>query len=328
MTDYYSILSRAVASLNPNTAQARAALFERARNLLIEQIERDHERWSDEAALAEVSSFDAATDRIEAEIARRASFRQDERHQRVARQASPPPDLEPAEPKRRIGRVVMFGAAGLLGALLLVVAIYAFRGQQAAPPQSTAKAPIGGGVAKAPEASKTALSRPPLDGEDLEPGVDGGSTETGMPYHLRRQAVYYRTVYSPGMVVVDRSQRFLYLVEPQARAWRYGIGVGGECDVSPGLYRIKSKSSRWPEWSPSPALLKRRSYPPRVPGGPGNPFGVYVLYFENDLAGIHGTNAPRSIGQAPMLGCFRLVNDDVIDLEKRIAVGTGVVVLN
>jgi len=327
LTYYYSILSRGVASLNQNTAEARAALFERARNLLIEQIEKDRERWSNDAALAEVTNFDAATDRIEAEVARRAGFKRDERNQRVARQPSPPPDLEPPEPKRGVSRIVLFGGAGLLGALLLVVAIYAFRGQQAAAPPSTAKAPIGGGVAKAPEASKTASSRP-LAGDDLEPGVDGGSTETGLPYHLRRQAVYYRTVYSPGMVVVDRSQRFLYVVEPQARAWRYGIGVGGECDVSPGLYRIKNKSSRWPDWSPSPALLKRRSYPPRVAGGPGNPWGAYVLYFENEVPGIHGTNAPKSIGQAPILGCFRLVNDDVIDLEKRIAVGTGVVVLN
>ncbi len=130
------------------------------------------------------------------------------------------------------------------------------------------------------------------------------------------------------MIVVDRSQRFLYLVQPQSRALRYGIGVGGECDISPGLYRIKSKSAQWPEWSPSPTLLKRRNYPPRVPGGPGNPLGAYALYFESSLPGIHGTNAPRSIGQAPTLGCFRLINDDVIDLEKRIAIGTGVVVMN
>ena len=166
-----------------------------------------------------------------------------------------------------------------------------------------------------------------LDGDDLEPGVDGGSTDNGLPFYLRRQAVYYRTVYSPGMIVVDRSQRFLYLVQPQARAWRYGIGVGGECDVGAGLYRIQSKS-HWPEWTPSPALLKRRKYPDRVAGGPGNPLGAYAMYFESSIPGIHGTNAPKSIGQAPTLGCFRLVNDDVVDLEKRIAIGTGVVVLN
>src|SRR5262245_41821221 len=128
------------------------------------------------------------------------------------------------------------------------------------------------------------------------------------------------------MIVIDRSQRFLYLVQPQVRAWRYGIGVGGECVASAGLYRI-TRRAEWPEWSPSPELAKRRSYPARVPGGPGNPLGARALYFEN-MVGIHGTNAPRSIGEALTLGCFRLTNDDVVDLDKRVAIGAGVVVMN
>ena len=330
MADYYSILSRAVASLNPNTEQARAALFERARGLLIDQIERDRDRWTDEAAVAEMANFDAATDRIEAEVVRRTTSDSIGRYRRPQRAEErpppPPPDDAPVPLKRGIGRIAVFSAAGLLGVLLIGLAIYAFRGEPSPQPTAT-KAPAGGVVAKAPEAKKAVSSRPPLDGDDLEPGVDGGSTDTGLPYYLRRQAVYYRTVYSAGMLVVDRSQRFLYLVQPQARAWRYGIGVGGECDVGAGLYRIQSKS-HWPEWTPSPALLKRRKYPDRVAGGPGNPLGAYAMYFESSIPGIHGTNAPKSIGQAPTLGCFRLVNDDVVDLEKRIAIGTGVVVLN
>ncbi|MBX9776992.1 MAG: L,D-transpeptidase [Xanthobacteraceae bacterium] len=332
MTDYYSILSRAVASLESNTAQARAELFERARNLLIDRIEREPGRWTNEAALAEVANFDAATDRIEAEAARRRSSESIGRHPRQPRaddRTPPPHDVAPVESKRGIGRVAAFSAVGLLGVLLVGLAIYAFSGRPTTSSQTAATtAPGGGVVAKAPEAKKAVSSRPSLDGDDLEPGVDGGSTDAGLPYYLRRQAVYYRTVYSPGMIVVDRSQRFLYLVQPQSRALRYGIGVGGECDISAGLYRIKSKSQQWPEWSPSPDLLKRRTYPPKVAGGPGNPLGAYALYFESNLPGIHGTNAPKSIGQAPTLGCFRLVNDDVVDLEKRIAIGTGVVVLN
>ena len=332
MTDYYSILSRAVASLDPNTAQARATLFKRARGLLIDQLESDRDRWTDDAAVAEIANFDAATDRIEAEVARRTtskSIGRSRRHEPAAgRPRTPPEVVAPVEPKRGISRVAVISGAGLLGVLLIGLAVYAFRGGPAPSPQTSAtKAPAGGGVAKTAEAKKAVASRPALDGDDLEPGVDGGSSENGLPYYLRRQAVYYRTVYSPGMVVVDRSQRFLYLVQPQARAWRYGIGVGGECDVGAGLYRIQSKS-QWPEWTPSPALLKRRKYPDRVAGGPGNPLGAYAMYFESSIPGIHGTNAPRSIGQAPTLGCFRLVNDDVVDLEKRIAIGTGVVVLN
>jgi lipoprotein-anchoring transpeptidase ErfK/SrfK len=332
LADYYSILSRAVASLDNNTPQARAELFERARNLLIDRIESERDRWTNETALAEVAHFDAATDRIEAEAARRRpseSIGRQPRYQPADDGIPPPQDDAPAESKRGIGRIVAFGAAGLLGLLLVGFAIYAFRGEPTTAPQTAkAKAPGAAVVAKAPEEKKAAVSsRPSLDGDELEPGVDGGSTDAGLPYYLRRQAVYYRSVYSPGMIVVDRSQRFLYLVQPQARALRYGIGVGGECDISAGLYRIKSKS-QWPEWSPSPGLLKRRTYPAKVAGGPGNPLGAYAMYFESSLPGIHGTNAPKSIGQAPTLGCFRLVNDDVVDLEKRIAIGTGVVVLN
>jgi lipoprotein-anchoring transpeptidase ErfK/SrfK len=329
LADYYSILSRAVASLDSNTAQTRAELFERVRNLLIDRIESEPGQWTNEAALAEVANFDAATDRIEAEAARRRPNESIERQPRLRPAAdhrtAAPQDDTPVESRRGLGRVAALGAVGLLGVLLIGLAVYAFRGD---PQTAATKAPGGAVVAKAPEAKQPVSSRPSPDGDDLEPGVDGGSTDAGLPYYLRRQAVYYRSVYSPGMIVVDRSQRFLYLVQPQSRALRYGIGVGGECDVSAGLYRIKTKSQQWPEWSPSPALLKRRTYPAKVAGGPGNPLGAYALYFESNLPGIHGTNAPKSIGQAPTLGCFRLVNDDVVDLEKRIAIGTGVVVLN
>ena len=227
MADYYSILSRAVASLDSNTAQARAELFERARNMLIDRIESERGRWTNETALAEIADFDAATDRIEADAARRRpteSIGRYRQHQPADGRTPTPQDVTPVEPKRGIGRVIAFSAAGLLGVLLVGLAVYAFHGtptttpQTAATPAAPTKAPGGGVVAKAPEAKKAVASRPALDGDDLEPGVDGGSTDTGLPYYLRRQAVYYRSVYSPGMIVVDRSQRFLYLVQPQARA--------------------------------------------------------------------------------------------------------------
>jgi hypothetical protein len=39
---------------------------------------------------------------------------------------------------------------------------------------------------------------------------------------------------------------------------------------------------------------------------------------------IHATNAPETTGQAVSSGCFRLVNDDVIDLYSRVDVGAKV----
>jgi lipoprotein-anchoring transpeptidase ErfK/SrfK len=322
LPDYYSILSRAVASLNPNTAQARDQLFERARRTLIQTIRDEPDRWTESAAKTEIANFDAATDRIESDIARQTT------HDSIARAYPHPPDtswdsepddLPVARPVSNLGRIVILSGAGLIGLLLIAAAIYALRGDQ--PAGTNPATPI---TAKPGRESNIKTAS---DTDDLEPGIDGGSTDAGLPYFLRRQAVYYRTVYTDGMILVDRSQRFLYLVQPQSRAWRYGIGVGGECAINAGLYRIQRKA-QWPEWSPSPALLKRRTYPPRVASGPGNPLGAFAFYFENNIPGIHGTNSPKTIGHAPLIGCFRLINNDVVDLEKRVAVGTGVVVLN
>jgi lipoprotein-anchoring transpeptidase ErfK/SrfK len=61
-------------------------------------------------------------------------------------------------------------------------------------------------------------------------------------------------------------------------------------------------------------------------GGPGNPLGARALYIGTTVYRIHGTNAPETIGQAVSSGCFRLVNDDIIDLYSRVPVGTKVVV--
>jgi lipoprotein-anchoring transpeptidase ErfK/SrfK len=50
------------------------------------------------------------------------------------------------------------------------------------------------------------------------------------------------------------------------------------------------------------------------------------MYLGNTVYRIHGTNAPETIGQAVSSGCFRLVNDDVIDLYNRVNVGNKVIV--
>jgi len=71
----------------------------------------------------------------------------------------------------------------------------------------------------------------------------------------------------------------------------------------------------------TPALLPRF-----MAGGPGNPLGARALYIGTTVYRIHGTNAPETIGQAVSSGCFRLVNDDIIDLYSRVPVGTKVVV--
>jgi hypothetical protein len=62
-------------------------------------------------------------------------------------------------------------------------------------------------------------------------------------------------------------------------------------------------------------------------GGPGNPLGARALYLGASQYRIHGTNDPSTIGQRVSSGCFRLANEDVIDLYNRVRIGAKVVVL-
>ena len=135
----------------------------------------------------------------------------------------------------------------------------------------------------------------------------------------------YRTNEPPGTIIVDTVYRYLYLVEGNGRATRYGIGVGRAGFEWQGLLRVTRKAD-WPSWAPSPDVIKRQPQLPRsMAGGPGNPFGARALYLGPDYM-IHGTNQPQTIGSAVVAGCYRLANPDVIDLFDRVSVGTKVVV--
>ena len=159
-----------------------------------------------------------------------------------------------------------------------------------------------------------------------QPGYVPDPSAERLPATYQRQAVFYRTTEAPGTVIVQTSERFLYVVQGNNRAIRYGIGVGREGFQWSGLLKI-SRKAEWPDWVPPPEMIARQPYLPRfMAGGPGNPLGARALYLGNTVYRIHGTNQPQTIGQTVSSGCFRLVNPDVIDLFDRIPVGTKVVV--
>jgi lipoprotein-anchoring transpeptidase ErfK/SrfK len=162
--------------------------------------------------------------------------------------------------------------------------------------------------------------------EGDKPGYVPSPEEDELPAAYRRQAVFFRTTEPPGTIVVHTSQRYLYVVQGNNRALRYGIGVGREGFQWAGLIKITRKAE-WPDWTPPAEMIERQPYLPRfMAGGPGNPMGARALYLGGTVYRIHGTNQPRTIGSAVSSGCFRLVNGDVIDLYDRVPVGTRVVV--
>lgn len=163
------------------------------------------------------------------------------------------------------------------------------------------------------------------------PAVDVMQMETR---NIRRQ-VAYPTPHAPGTVIVDTKNRFIYLVQEDGKAMRYGVGVGQQGLAFKGNADIGLKRE-WPNWAPTPNMIARQPerYGPvagGVKGGPENPLGARALYLyrngKDTLFRIHGTNEPETIGQAMSSGCIRMMNQDVIDLYNRVPAGSKVVVL-
>jgi lipoprotein-anchoring transpeptidase ErfK/SrfK len=155
--------------------------------------------------------------------------------------------------------------------------------------------------------------------------------ETGpkkeLPPQFRRALVDYYTKEPAGTIVIDTPNTYLYLVLGNGKALRYGIGVGREGFTWSGTERI-SRLAEWPDWNPPEQMIERQPYLPRfMAGGEGNPLGARALYLGDTLYRIHGTNQPSTIGTLVSSGCIRLTNEDIMDLYKRVKVGTRVVVL-
>jgi lipoprotein-anchoring transpeptidase ErfK/SrfK len=144
---------------------------------------------------------------------------------------------------------------------------------------------------------------------------------------FEKQLVDYHGKEAAGTIVVDTPNKFLYLVEGDGKALRYGIGVGRPGFTWAGVKQISAKKE-WPDWTPPPEMLVRRPDLPRhMEGGPQNPLGARAMYLGSSLYRIHGSNEPWTIGTNVSSGCIRMRNEDVIDLYGRVNVGARVIVI-
>ena len=168
---------------------------------------------------------------------------------------------------------------------------------------------------------------------DVQAVMARGAQAKGASYSpIPRETVSYDGPYSAGTIIVNTTERRLYLVEDNGKALKYGIGVGREGFTWQGSDRI-SRKAEWPGWTPPDVMIARekakgRILPAYIKGGIGNPLGARALYIGARIYRIHGSNEPWTIGQAVSSGCIRLTNNDITDLYDRVKVGTKVVVLN
>jgi lipoprotein-anchoring transpeptidase ErfK/SrfK len=144
---------------------------------------------------------------------------------------------------------------------------------------------------------------------------------------FEKQLVDYHGKEAAGTIVIDTASKFLYLVQNDGKALRYGVGVGKPGFLWAGIKTITAKRE-WPDWTPPAEMLKRRPDLPRhMEGGPQNPLGARAMYLGSSLYRIHGSNEPWTIGTNVSSGCIRMRNQDVIDLYGRVHVGAKVVVI-
>jgi lipoprotein-anchoring transpeptidase ErfK/SrfK len=213
----------------------------------------------------------------------------------------------------------------------------------AAQPQQQAPSNLGGGFIEyifgngAPPARRGSQQwyGPPAEENDyrgygtaaVDPRMDQQRYDGRMDPRFLRQEVAFSGKEAPGTIVIDTPNHFLYLVQGEGRAIRYGIGVGRPGFTWSGTHAISGKRE-WPDWTPPDEMIKRQPYLPHfVAGGPNNPLGARALYLGSTLYRIHGSNEPWTIGTNVSSGCIRMRNPDVVDLYERVKVGTKVVVL-
>lgn len=307
MVDYYAILSRAVDTFEASDSAWRHNLYDRARRTLTSEMRARRPEPTQAEIARELAALEAAVKRIEAE---RASEEGAERRSPVL---SGEPDRSPLREPWRARRPVWIAFAVVIAALCAG----AYTVWSSHRPTDVAS--------RVPANRQTNAVAAANDG-DIPPGIDGGPMDADQSYIFRRQPTFYRTLQPVGTLIIDKSQHFLYLVQPNNVAWRYGIGIGGQCADLVGLRHVASMAE-WPSWEAPPEMVKQKlAQSGTLAGAPGNPLGARMLELDDNRSRIHGTNAPKTIGTNVALGCIRLVNDDIVDLYGRVRVGTPVLV--
>lgn len=120
-------------------------------------------------------------------------------------------------------------------------------------------------------------------------------------------------------IILNLASRLLTLYEGTEKVRIYPVAVGAPETPSPvGEFSISEKEVN-PSWTDPKTEIT-------VPSGPSNPLGYRWLGLYGNY-GIHGTNAPWSIGRSVSHGCIRMYEEDVEELFESVPMGTPVEII-
>jgi lipoprotein-anchoring transpeptidase ErfK/SrfK len=125
------------------------------------------------------------------------------------------------------------------------------------------------------------------------------------------------------VIVINRSVNRLYLYDGEKLRRTFGVATGQAIYPTPhGTFHIVVKWKN-PWWFPPTSSAWARGLKP-VPPGPDNPLGTRWMGLSSPGVGIHGTDAPSSIGYSVSHGCIRMQVPDAEWLFDHVDVGTTV----
>lgn len=130
-------------------------------------------------------------------------------------------------------------------------------------------------------------------------------------------------------IVINAGDLMLYWLRDGAVVASFPVGVGRKAwQTPPGRYTIVGRR-RDPVWHVPVSIQKEmhekgEPVKKKVLPGPDNPLGKYWLQLSAGGYGIHGTNAPQSVGKYTTHGCIRLRPDDIERLYNEVPTGTPV----
>jgi lipoprotein-anchoring transpeptidase ErfK/SrfK len=117
------------------------------------------------------------------------------------------------------------------------------------------------------------------------------------------------------VVLVSLVDRQLAVIQDGEVIATFQVAVGADVTPSPtGEFKVVSRVQNPTYYHPGVV----------IPAGKDNPLGTRWLGFSQKGYGIHGTNAPKSIGHAASHGCIRLRNRDMEKLFTLVRVGDTV----
>jgi lipoprotein-anchoring transpeptidase ErfK/SrfK len=162
------------------------------------------------------------------------------------------------------------------------------------------------------------------------PAVDVSKVDT----KYFRRVVPYESKEAPGTIIVDPANHYVYRIEGDGAATRYGANVSRAGFLWSGEAYVGRKAE-WPIWTPPKEMIARqpeaRKYAGGMPPGLDNPLGARTLYlYQNGaytLYTIYSTGDPETIGTGITSGCTGLLTQDMLDLYARTPIKTKVIVL-